>query len=339
MLFNSLKKLLLLIVLILVLLALDVWLFINSPLNIPAQGLVYELKPGMSVRQLDRFLYQNDMSRRPYYLSLWSRIMGQSRQLKAGEYHIQVATTPAQLLSLMVSAKVQQYAITLLEGHTFAQMMARIKASPYLKHTLQNLDKMQIMEKIGYKGEHPEGRFYPDTYHFPRYLSDVEFLQRAYQQMQYRLQKAWQGREAGLPFKRPYEALILASIVEKETAKASERALIAGVFINRLRKNMRLQTDPTVIYGIGEKFDGDIRYRDLRRDTPYNTYTRRGLPPTPIAMPGQAALDAVMHPAKTDYLYFVAKRDGKGSHVFSSTLKAHNAAVNKHQKRRKKTQP
>ena len=332
-LFKGIKKLITLGLLALLVLVIDAAVFMNTPLTLTGEGLVYELKPGMSVRQLDRFLYQKGISSRPYYLSLWARISGQSRQLKAGEYNIKPAITPLHLLNLMVSARVQQYAITLVEGHNFVQMMARIKASPYLKHSLNGLDNMQIMEKIGHKGEHPEGRFYPDTYYFPRYLSDVEFLKRAYRQMQQRLQDAWQGRESGLPLATSYEALTLASIVEKETAKPSERALIAGVFINRLRKKMRLQTDPTVIYGMGEKFDGDIRYRDLRRDTPYNTYTRRGLPPTPIAMPGQAALDAVMHPAKTDYLYFVAKRDGKGSHVFSSTLKAHTAAVDLHQRR------
>ena len=333
-LFKGIKKLMLVVMALAIIVLADFILFINTPLALK-EPLVYELRPGMSVRHLDRFLYAKGISKRPYYLSLWARLSGQSRQLKAGEYVIKAADTPRQLLDKMVRAKVQQYAITLVEGHNFRQMMQQIQASPYLEHQLKGLSYPKIMEKIGHRGEHPEGRFFPDTYKFPRYLSDVQFLKRAYQQMQQYLQQAWQSRDAGLPFKTPYEALILASIVEKETADPEERPLIAGVFINRLRKKMKLQTDPTVIYGLGESFDGDIRYRDLRRDTPYNTYTRRGLPPTPIAMPGKAAIDAVMHPAQTDYLYFVARSDGSGSHIFSATLSAHTAAVNQHQRKKR----
>ena len=199
---------------------------------------------------------------------------------------------------------------------------------------LENLDDEEIMKKLGHEGEHPEGRFYPDTYYISRGVTDIELLNRAYASMQQILQTEWQQREPDLPLQTPYEALILASIVEKESAVAEERPVIAGLFINRLRKKMRLQTDPTVIYGI-ENYDGNIRFRDLRKDTPYNTYTRNGLPPTPIAMPGREAITATLHPEKTDYLYFVAYGDGSGRHVFSTNLEDHEKAVDRYQRKRK----
>ena len=192
------------------------------------------------------------------------------------------------------------------------------------------------MATLGYGDQHPEGRFYPDTYFIHKDTKDSDLLMRAYEQMETHLNALWAERDENLPFETPYEALIMASIVEKESAVPEERPVIAGVFINRLRKGMRLQTDPTVIYGLGEAYDGDIRFRDLRTDTPYNTYTRKGLPPTPIAMPGIGALEAVMHPADTEYLYFVATGDGSGEHVFSSTLEQHEKAVDKYQRKRNK---
>jgi UPF0755 protein len=190
------------------------------------------------------------------------------------------------------------------------------------------------MAALGHEGEHPEGRFYPETYYVSRGVTDIELLTRAYDEMERVLQQEWQQREQGLPLKTPYEALILASIVEKESAIAEERPLIAGLFTNRLRKKMRLQTDPTVIYGI-ENYDGNIRFRDLRKDTPYNTYTRHGLPPTPIALPGREAIHATLHPEKTEYLYFVAYSDGSGRHVFSTNLKDHEKAVDQYQRKKK----
>jgi UPF0755 protein len=198
-----------------------------------------------------------------------------------------------------------------------------------LQQTLGDAGESDIMTRIGHAGEHPEGRFLPDTYHFPSGMTDVAFLKRAYDAMAEELADAWEKRDAGLPLRTPYEALILASIVEKETGKAGERPLIAGVFVQRLRKGMRLQTDPTVIYGMGEAFDGNIRRRDLLADTPYNTYTRNGLPPTPIAMPGRDAIAAAMHPQEDGYLYFVSR--GDGSHYFSRTLEVHEQAVKKFQ--------
>jgi UPF0755 protein len=240
-----------------------------------------------------------------------------------------------QTLGDVVSGRVKQYELTLLEGWTFKEFMQVVNEHEAVRHTLHNLSIEQIMKKLGFNNEHPEGRFFPDTYFIHKNISDIEILLRAHNVMDKQLQSMWQSRDTDLPFKNAYEALILASIVEKESAVAEERPVIAGVFINRLRKRMRLQTDPTVIYGMGDSYDGDIRFRDLRKDTPYNTYTRRGLPPTPIAMPGLGALTAVMHPEKTDYLYFVAINDDSGRHVFSSTLEQHEEAVDRYQRTRR----
>ena len=330
----SFRKLFILSVLSLSVIVIDVYLFMTQPMNID-ETLYYEVKLGSSVSALSRSLHASEVLKRPYYLSLYARITGQAAKLKVGEYKLEPGMTPFEFLSNVVSGKVQQYPVTLVEGNNFWQMMDQINQSDYLKHTLNNLSDEAVMEKLGYPGQHPEGRFYPDTYHFPRGTSDIEFLRRAYEQMELHLNQAWQNRDVGLPFETPYEALIMASIVEKESALASERTTIAGVFINRLRKGMRLQTDPTVIYGLGRNFDGDIRYRDLRTDTPYNTYTRKGLPPTPIAMPGIEAINAVMHPENTDYLFFVARGDGTGSHEFSSTLAEHEKLVDKYQRKRR----
>jgi peptidoglycan lytic transglycosylase G len=328
------KKILLLSIALVLATAVDMYLFLNQPMS-NKETVLYELSLGSSVSSMSQELKRKGLIKRHYYISLWARVSGQATKLKAGEYKIEPGMSPAQLLNAMVNAKVQQYSLTLVEGWTIWQMMSHINASPYLKHTLIENSTTQIMKKIGHEGEHPEGRFYPDTYYFPKGMSDVQFLKRAYQEMSVRLQNAWASRDHKLPFKDPYEALIMASIVEKESALAEERTRIAGVFINRLNKRMRLQTDPTVIYGLGEKFNGDIRFRDLRNDTPYNTYTRKGLPPTPIAMPGQGAINAVMRPDTTEYLYFVARGDQSGSHVFSTNLKDHKKAVDTYQRKRR----
>jgi len=321
-------------VLLMAAVAADLFLFMTSPVDVD-EVTVYEFRPGSSVSTMAKELHREGVIYRPAYLSLWTRLTGQARRLKAGEYRIESGMTPLRLLDDMIKGKVRQYTLTLVEGWTFWQMMNHINQTDVLQHKLRGLSDEQIMAKIGHPGEHPEGRFYPDTYHFPKGLDDIQILQRAYDEMLRRLHAAWEQRAVGLPFDTPYEALIMASIVEKESALAGERTRIAGVFINRLRKGMRLQTDPTVIYGLGQNFDGDIRFRDLRTDTPYNTYTRRGLPPTPVAMPGQGAIEAVMNPDTTDYLYFVARGDGSGSHVFSETLQQHENAVNKFQRKRR----
>lgn len=303
--------------------------FQTTPLPLPAEGITYILEPGSSIATMASDLQQLGYLDKPLYLRLLARWNKQAHQIKAGEYFIPANTTPVQLLNLFVSGKVIVHSLTIIEGWTFQQMMAEVHSNQILVHSLQGLAAEQIMQRLGYDREHPEGRFLPTTYHFPRGTTDVQFLQRAYGAMQKVLEKKWQERDADLPLKSPYEVLTLASIVEKETGLASERAAIAGVFVRRLRKGMLLQTDPTIIYGLGEEFDGDIRRRDLTRDTPYNTYLHKGLTPTPICLPGEAALDAAVHPEPGKSLYFVAK--GDGSHYFSNSLSEHNSAVRKYQ--------
>ncbi len=290
----------------------------------------FVVEPGMSVGKIAASLHRQGLIESNRMFRWMVRFSGKAQRIQAGEYLLKEGMTPAQLLENMVQGKVRQYSITLIEGRSFREMMQAINADSNLKHTLTGLSDKEIMARLGYSGEHPEGRFLPETYNFPRGMSDVEFLQRAYIALDDLLQKEWQMRDVGLPFKAPYEALIMASIVEKETGLESERPAIAGVFIRRLRKGMRLQTDPTVIYGLGPDFDGNLRRSDLKKDGPYNSYTRRGLPPTPIAMPGADAIRAVMHPDDGDALYFVAK--GDGSHHFSATIEEHNRAVSKYQR-------
>jgi UPF0755 protein len=233
------------------------------------------------------------------------------------------------LLNKIVAGEVEQFFLTIVEGWTFRQMLAAVHQHPEIDKKLAELNDEEIMRTLNLPAVHPEGQFMPDTYHFPDGTTDIQFLKRGWKAMQDYLHAQWQQRDEGLPLKSPYEALILASIVEKETGLARERPEIAGVFVRRLQKGMKLQTDPTVIYGIGPQFDGNIRRKDLRKDTPYNTYTRYGLPPTPIALPGKAAIKATLHPADGNSLYFVAK--GDGSHQFSDTLDEHNRAVRRFQ--------
>ena len=289
---------------------------------------------GSSVRTLANQLIDMDLLDNRNYFLIWGKLKRQETRLQAGEYMIEPGSTLAGLLDKMAAGEVVQYGVTLIEGYTFRQALEIIQQHPAITVELEGLTDEEIMAVLGHEGEHPEGRFYPETYHFSRGMTDTELLHRAYNAMQTILQEEWQNREEGLPYKTPYEALIMASIVEKESAVAEERPLIAGLFTNRLRKNMRLQTDPTVIYGI-EDYDGDIRFRDLRKDTPYNTYTRHGLPPTPIALPAREAINATLHPDKTEYLYFVAYGDGSGRHVFSTNLKDHEKAVDKYQRKKR----
>jgi len=306
--------------------------FSYSPIALPQERYVFTVTEGMSLAQLASRLHELGIIDCPRFFIQLGRRLNAAHQLKVGEYILTRELTPRTLIGLLTEGKVLQYGLTLIEGQTFTEMLKRIQAHPTLHHTLVGLDTDTIMKRLGHPGENPEGRFLADTYHFPRNTTDLEFMQRAWNAMEKYLHDAWEGRDKDLPLATPYEALILASIVEKETGQAEERAQIAGVFIRRLQKGMKLQTDPTVIYGMGERFDGNIRRSDLTRDTPYNTYTRSGLPPTPIAMPGRAAIDAVLHPADGDSLYFVAK--GGGGHYFSSTLAEHNLAVDKFQRGR-----
>jgi UPF0755 protein len=303
--------------------------FRTAPLAVSEPGLVYEVPAGTSLKQLAYDLQRRGITAHPHYLMWLGRELDLAHRLQAGEYQLTPGMTPENLLRKLATGEVIQHAITLIEGQTFKEMFALIRGRNDLVHTLDGVDTGELMKRLGHEGENPEGRFLPDTYHFPQGTTDLAFLQRAYAAMERFLSESWAGRDRGLPLATPYEALTLASIVEKETGLAEERPIIAGVFIRRLQKGMRLQTDPTVIYGLGPRFDGNLRAADLRGDTPYNTYTRDGLPPTPIAMPGAAAIRAVLHPDTGDALYFVAK--GNGSHYFSRTLKEHESAVQKYQ--------
>ena len=290
---------------------------------------IYAVKPGMTLRAFARELSIRDVPPESHSFVLLAYLTGHQRDLKTGEYRFRNGMTTRELLEQIVAGRVVEYPLVLVEGWTFRQFLDAIEEAPKLGRTLTGLSPRTIMEKLGHPGEHPEGRFFPDTYYYSSGQTELVILANAYDKMQKLLQQEWEKRDNNLPFKDPYEALILASIVEKETGRADERRMIAGVFVNRLRHGMRLQTDPTVIYGMGESFDGNLRLKDLRRDTPYNTYTRPGLPPTPVAMPGKESLQAVMHPVITGALYFVAR--GDGSHDFSTTLEEHNKAVIKYQ--------
>ncbi len=289
---------------------------------------------GSSARVLSKQLVDKNLLKNKNHFLIWGKLKNIDTRLQAGEYRLHSGTTLAELLNDMSAGNVVSHTVTLIEGLTFRQVLASIQKNPIIISELSGLSDAEIMVKIGHEGEHPEGRFYPDTYQISHGVTDTEILIRSYDAMKKILDQEWQKREKGLPLKSAYEALILASIVEKESAVAEERPLIAGVFINRLRKKMRLQTDPTVIYGI-EDYDGDIRFRDLRKDTPYNTYTRSGLPPTPIALAGREAINATLHPDKTSYLYFVAYSDGSGRHVFSKNLKDHEKAVDRYQRKKR----
>ncbi len=317
-------------VVVVVIVAMDFRKFYTTPLALPAgENSYYEVKPGANIGQVANSLYKSGFISNPYYFVVLARWQGTQNQIKAGEYEITEGITPLQFLEKIVSGKVLQYSLTIIEGVTFRQALATIHANENLEHYLKGKSDAEIMAKLGWPQQHPEGRFFPDTYFFTRGMSDIDILKRSYRMMQSYLENAWQKRQKGLPLKSSYEALILASIVEKETGLRHEQPQIAGVFIRRLQQKMRLQTDPTVIYGMGERYDGNIRRRDLVEYTPYNTYRIPALPPTPIALPGGAAIDAVMHPQDGKTLYFVSK--GDGSHYFSETLEEHNRAVAKYQ--------
>jgi len=284
------------------------------------------VKPGATVRAVLAELEGKGALADRRGVALRLRIQG-SPQIKTGRYEIPAGASPNDILAQLAEGRVVLEALTVVEGWTFADMRRVVESHPRIKVTLRGKEISEVMTAIGHAGEHPEGRFFPDTYRFAAGTSDRELYVLSYRKMSEALDAAWKGRAENLPLSDSYAALTLASIVEKETGLASERPHIAGVFITRLRRNMRLQTDPTVIYGLGSGFDGNIRERDLRTDTPYNTYTRNGLPPTPIALPSREALEAVAHPLETGDIFFVATGAGDGSHVFSATLEAHNAAV------------
>jgi UPF0755 protein len=303
--------------------------FLQTPLQVTQEETVLSVVPGASMQSIARHLEARGVIDSALYLQLYARLNGLAGRIQTGDYALSSELTPRDLLQRLVQGQVIQYSLTIVEGWSFRQMLAAVHQHDHLQKTLNGLSDEEIMAELGHAGEHPEGRFFPETYYFPGNTSDLEFLQRAYDTMQQQLDEAWQQRAADIPLETPYQALILASIIEKETGQSGERHKIAGVFTRRLQKNMLLQTDPTVIYGLGDDFDGNLRRSHLKTDTPYNTYTRPGLPPTPIALPGAASLLAAVQPEAGQELYFVAR--GDGTHVFSNTLKEHNRAVRRYQ--------
>lgn len=304
---------------------------VNKPVPLPAVPYEFSIEPGSSLKSVAKQLADAGVLHDAWSFVLLSRAMGLASSLKAGDYEIVESTSPLQLLERITKGDINQSEIRFIEGWTFAQLRQTLDEHPAVRHDTTNLSAREILQLIGASETAGEGLFFPDTYFFARGSSDTGILRRAYRAMQNHLNTAWAERAINLPLTDPYQALILASIVEKETGKESDRTMVAGVFVNRLRLSMLLQTDPTVIYGLGDRFDGNLRKKDLLTDQEYNTYIRRGLPPTPIAMPGLASIQAALNPAKTDALYFVAKGNG-GSH-FSNNLADHNRAVSKYQKR------
>ncbi len=310
------------------------WLahYAKTSLDLSPEAQEITIKPGSSLRSIANQLVAQKVIKQTWPFLVLAKLLNKEAALQAGDYTLNKNVTPYQLLLSLNHGKATQGSITWIEGKTFKQMREKLAHNDAIKHTTQNMTDNEILQLVGAKERHPEGLFFPDTFYFDRGTEDVVLLKRAYGIMQSKLETAWIKRDSGLPYERAYQALIMASIIEKETGQAKERPMIAGVFLNRLKIGMRLQTDPTVIYGLGERYDGNIRKKDLESDTPYNTYTRSGLPPTPIAMPGLASIEAALHPAHTKALYFVGR--GDGSHEFSDSLAQHNRAVAKYQLKR-----
>lgn len=310
------------------------WLyyFAGRPIAPPTLPFDFTVRSGTGVKALSRQLAEQGLFAEGESFWILARVLGKAGAIQAGTYRVDRALTPVELMDKLARGDVMLLEVLFVEGTTFRQWLAQLAQQPHVRKTLAGKGEAEIRTLLGLGEQPPEGWFFPDTYRFAPGITDVEILKRAHAAMKKRLAETWAARDPSLPLQTPYEALTLASIIEKETGAAAERPTIASVFANRLRKGMRLQTDPTVIYGMGERFDGNIRRKDLTADTPWNTYTRDGLPPTPIAMPGLASLRAVSRPAESPYLYFVGK--GDGTHQFSSTLEEHNRAVAKYQLKR-----
>jgi len=304
--------------------------YLNQPMVFDAQSV--DIAAGSGFSMITSRLLQQGLITQPKIWKIYARLTGKATRVQAGEYQFESGLSPVAMLDKLVRGDVIQHQVTLVEGWTFKQLLQALAVEEKLEHQLTELKTAQIMAKLGHEKEHPEGRFFPDSYQFTSGTSDEDILRRAYQRLSSILEEEWQQRAKNLPYKNAYEALIMASIVEKETGQASERPEIAGVFVRRLQKGMRLQTDPTVIYGLGDSYKGNIRRKHLKQPTPYNTYVIRGLPPTPIAMVGREAIHAALHPEDGKSLYFVAK--GDGSHFFSDTLQQHNKAVRRYQLKR-----
>ena len=305
--------------------------FALSPIELAAPTVEFSIRPGSTLRGATRQIIEAGLPMPDWKFILLARANGASGSVKAGSYQVSTGVTPLALVRKIVRGDVAQAEVLFVEGWNFRQMREAMNAHGDLKHDSASLSDAEIMARLGAPDKFPEGMFFPDTYVFAKGASDIAVLARAHRVMKKQLEAAWSKRAPDLPVTDTYQALILASIVEKETGRGSDRAMIAAVFANRLRRGMKLQTDPSVIYGMGERFDGNLRKRDLVTDTPFNTYTRRGLPPHPIAMPGLASLSAATNPAKTDALYFVSRGDGTSE--FSRTLLEHNRAVAKYQLR------
>ncbi|MFT5450965.1 MAG: UPF0755 protein [Enterobacterales bacterium] len=303
--------------------------FMDNRANIPVVGVDLHVIEGATMNSISQKLYEAGIIRSVFYPRLAAKLYPELTKLKQGEYFIDPSMSPRNIFNKIISGKVKTYQIRFIEGWSLTNFMAELADNERLRQDLFNFRNDQISDKLMIAQVNPEGWFYPDTYNFQKGASDLQVLQAAHSKMKKILAKYWLERDLDLPYENAYQVLIMASIIEKETGVAGERDRIAGVFIRRLNKNMRLQTDPTVIYGMGKNFDGNIRKRDLLKDTPYNTYRRKGLPPTPIAMPSEASIQAAVHPAEGTDLYFVAK--GDGSHQFSATLEQHNQAVRKYQ--------
>ena len=305
----------------------------HAPLTLRSEPLEFHVNPGSGMRIVARDIVVAGVPVNPDLFVALARWMQVDKAIKAGSYEIRSGVSPLELLRKLTRGDVTQTEIVFIEGWTFRQMRERLDAHPDVRHDSKGLSDAELLRLIGAPESAAEGLFFPDTYLFAKQSRDLDILARAYRTMQRHLKREWEARTPGLPYTDPYQALIMASIVEKETGRDADRSLVAAVFVNRLRLGMLLQTDPTVIYGLGERFDGNLRKRDLLADTPYNTYTRAGLTPTPIAMPGLASLQAVLHPAPSRALYFVAR--GDGSSHFSHTLEEHNQAVNRYQRKGK----
>ncbi len=324
-----------LLVVVVIGLAVGTWVYVDYQrairqplLSAGSEPQLLDVPRGSSLRGVIAELERRGLTDQGVWLRLWGRLNQERARIQAGEYRIEPGQTAPELFARMAAGEVVLYSFTIVEGWTFRQLMNALQEHPALELTLAGRSVEEIVETLGLDWPHPEGLFYPDTYRFPRGTTDVQFLRRAHHALRQRLLAEWEQRAEGLPLKDPYEALILASIIERETGVDAERGKVAGVFVRRLQRGMRLQTDPTVIYGVGPDFEGRLRTRHLRTDTPYNTYTRHGLPPTPIAMPSGASIRAALNPAEGRELYFVSR--GDGSHHFSETLEEHNRAVRKY---------
>jgi UPF0755 protein len=307
--------------------------WLRTPLTTVTAPTSFEVPRGATLRSIAASLQQRAILDRPQLWLAWARLTQRGAVLKAGEYELKPGLTPQELFKVLSSGAVVLHSVTFIEGSTFADMRKLLRAHPAIRQEYAERSAEEVMRALGEPGVHPEGQFFPDTYRFARNTSDFELLGIAHRRLRAELDAAWQSRAPDLPLSSAYEVLILASIVEKETALERERTLVSGVFVERLRRGMRLQTDPAVIYGIGPAYDGDIRNADLRRDTPYNTYTRAGLPPTPIALPGAGSLRAAAQPTRTGAIFFVATGESDGSHYFSATLAEHEAAVQRYLRR------